>query len=370
MNYFHRIKQVQQLLGNFNADAFFCTNPLNVLYLTGFAGLSPSEREATLLITSSTAILYVPKMYQEQAEKLVSVKEKIILLKVDLERDGLMHLFKKDLQDRTRVLIESENLTLFEFDQIEEKSVHEFIAASHVVDGLRLYKDEDEKKIITEVVLKTDSVFDNIVKFLNTTDYTKLTELDIADIFRKIGRDFGLQEFAFEPIIASGAGSSEPHYKTGLKKLKMGEVLLMDFGFKYKGYNSDLTRTVCLGAPCDRVRNVYDIVLECNKKALAACKAGITTGTLQQLSVEFFKHHILDTFFLHGLGHGVGIAVHEEPYFRIGRTTKLEKGMVVTIEPGLYFANDFGIRIEDYVYMGERDGEVLSTSEKELITIK
>ena len=250
-----------------------------------------------------------------------------------------------------------------------EESELELKGASNIIELFRLHKDTDEKKKITLVVRKTDAVFDDIVKFLTTTDYASLTELDVADKLRFFGRQHGLKEFSFEPIVACGPGSSEPHYHTGLNKLQKGNILLMDFGFKYEGYCSDLTRCVFLGKADENVKNIYKIVLECNKRALAECKIGVATGKLHSNAVTFFEKHNLDSYFIHGLGHGVGIDIHEEPFFRIDRTTKLEKGMVVTIEPGIYLPGKFGIRIEDYVIMGKAEAEVLSTSPKELIEI-
>lgn len=365
----NRIATLQKQLKQFKADAFFCTSAANIFYLSGFQGLSPEERESSLLVTQSEVFLYLPKMYEENGKNLDNVKNGSIKLVIDTERDGLLHLFKKSLPKTSHVIIESENLTLSEFDRISEESELELTGASNIIELFRLHKDTDEKKKITLVVRKTDAVFDDIVKFLTTTDYASLTELDVADKLRFFGRQHGLKEFSFEPIVACGPGSSEPHYHTGLNKLQKGNILLMDFGFKYEGYCSDLTRCVFLGKADENVKNIYKIVLECNKRALAECKIGVATGKLHSNAVTFFEKHNLDSYFIHGLGHGVGIDIHEEPFFRIDRTTKLEKGMVVTIEPGIYLPGKFGIRIEDYVIMGKAEAEVLSTSPKELIEI-
>lgn len=362
----HVAKRVTEIGGN----AFFCTNPVNTYYLSGFAGLSPEEREATLLVTDAKAILYLPAMYQQQGQELELVKAGILTLKVDTERDGLMQLFKKDVRNGSIVVLESDNLTLEEFYRISEKVDYELLTYPSLVEELRVCKDEFEKKILKEVVSKTDRVFEDIVSFLRSTDYSVLTELDIADKLLFFGRKHGLQEFSFDPIVACGAGASEPHYKTGFRTLQKGNALLMDFGFKYKGYCSDLTRTVFLGRATQKQRKMYSIVLECNRNALLNCKTGMNAGQLHKNAVHFFEEHKLGKYFIHGLGHGIGLDVHEEPYFRSARESELQEGMVVTIEPGLYFPGKYGIRIEDYVVMGKRTGHVLSRCTKELIEIE
>jgi Xaa-Pro aminopeptidase len=141
----------------------------------------------------------------------------------------------------------------------------------------------------------------------------------------------------------------------------------MDFGFTFNGYHSDLTRTIFLGKAPEQFRNMYDIVLACNKYSLKLAKAGIDAGSLHQKAVEFFAKQQRESFFIHGLGHGVGLEVHEEPFFRLNRKTILQPGMAVTIEPGLYFPNEYGIRIEDYVVITKTGVEVLSKNSPKLL---
>ncbi len=365
-----RHSQLRALLSKTGANSFFCTSFSNIYYLSGFAGLSPEERESTLLVTQTQVILYVPKMYQEQAKALQSVKSGIITLKVDIERDGLMHMFRKDVKKGESVLVESTNLTLEEFYRISDNAEFQLQGYAGLVEELRVRKDIHEKKILDDVVSRTDTVFEDVVAFLRTTDYTTLTELDLADKLMYFGRQHGLREFSFDPIVAVGPGSSEPHYKTGFRKLERGNVLLMDFGFKLNGYCSDLTRTVFLGRATPEQKKMYSIVLEGNWNALRNCKVGVNAGQLHKEAVAFFEKNKLGKYFIHGLGHGVGLDVHEEPYFRPARESELQEGMVVTIEPGLYFPGKYGIRIEDYVIMGKKDGEVLSNCTKELIEIE
>lgn len=178
----------------------------------------------------------------------------------------------------------------------------------------------------------------------------------------------GGEGWGFDPIVSFGQGSSQPHYRTGSKQIGQGPVLL-DFGVIFRGYTGDLTRTMYIGKAHDTFREMYKLVLECNRLCIAACKPGIPAYQLHKVAVDFFQEHGVDTSFLHGLGHGVGLNIHEEPFFRSNCQTMLQPGMVITIEPGLYFPGEFGIRIEDYVIVTETGCEVLSTSPKELLEL-
>lgn len=365
-----RHHRVRKALKNHSAGAMLVTDPFNITYLTGFRGLSPHEREAVALVTSEEVLLFVPRMYAEQAEALVAVKKKQVRLDIDTERDGLLLMAKRHLPENERLVVEAMNLKYSEFNLLKKEfSIPLLPDVEGIIAGVRQVKDENELTCIRNLVKKTDAVFNELVAHLRKIDYTTYTELDIADLLRKIGRTHGLMEFAFEPIVACGTGSSQPHYRTGLHSLQRNTVLLMDFGFTHDGYHSDLTRTVVLGKASDRVRAMYKLVLECNRESIRRCKPGTSTGDLQQQASAIFAYHNLEDHFIHGLGHGVGLEVHEEPYFRISRKTLLRPGMIVTIEPGLYFPGEFGIRVEDYIQIGEDDAIVLSSCERELIEI-
>lgn len=365
-----RIQKVRSIIKESKAEYFFITNPYHIFYLTGFRGLSPEEREATLLVSDFSVSLFVPRMYAEQAHLLDTVQQNIVTCVVDHERDGLMIKWLKTLGKGIKVLIEEGDLTIEEYTYLSKLLDGTFQSSNRRLEGLRIRKDTDELAKMVSVVSKTDIVFNNLVKMLKQSDYTHFTELDIADSLRVLGRKEGLLEFSFDPIVASGAGGSEPHYRTSNKKLYKGDVLLMDFGFTLDGYHSDVTRTIVLGKASNRVRNMYDLVLACNEYSLKQTKPGVNAGDLHRMAVDFFAKQNLEENFIHGLGHGIGLEVHEEPFFRLERKTILEPGMAVTIEPGLYFPNEFGIRIEDYVVITDTGHKVLSkNSPKQLIEV-
>lgn len=370
VHYQSRLLRLRQILQKNNTDGIFVTDPLNILYLTGFRGLSPEEREVSLYFDHKSASLFLPRMYEEQGKSLKAVEEGSVTCVIDYERDGILTKWLQSVSEGNQVFIEAGNLKVSEYRILEQMKRIVLKESLGIVETMRIIKDSVEIACVKDVVKKTDAVFNEVLNYLNTHDYLQLTELDIVDLLRKLGREHGLLEFSFEPIIACGAGASEPHYRTKNKPLKRGDVLLMDFGFRLNGYNSDLTRTLVLGKATDEMQKMYQLVLEGNQQSIASVKPGMETGTLHQNAVMFFKKQNIDQFFIHGLGHGIGLDIHEEPYFRVGHKTVLQPGMAITIEPGLYFPGKYGIRIEDFVVVTETGGDVLSDgSPRELIEV-
>lgn len=362
------IKQLQSILKKNDIGGMVVSNPSNIFYLTGFRGVSPSEREVAVFITPSHCYLFSPRMYAEQAKHMAFPG---VMVVVDTKHDGVLHMFADYVSQNSVLLFEETDLRVAEFEEMRAKTDADWNGAGELMSSLRVIKDAEELLHIKKAAEITDSVFNEIITYLSNTNYQTLTELDIVDVMRAAYRKLGGESFGFDPIIACGKGSAEPHYHTSNRKLKKNEALLMDFGITYKGYTADLTRTVFLGTAPDNFRAHYDIVLKCNKHSLQAAKSGVSAGDLHANAVSFFQKLNLADNFIHSLGHGVGIDIHEEPFFRINTKEPLAEGMVVTIEPGLYFTGEYGIRIEDLIAVGENGSEVYScNSSKELIEIR
>ena len=188
---------------------------------------------------------------------------------------------------------------------------------------------------------------------------------------RTTGRKFGSEGFGFDPIIACGDGAAEPHYFTSSKKLEKNTCLLLDFGFLYHGYTADLSRTIFLGKAPKEFKKMYSLVKTNNEMCIEQCRAEMKEKDLYTISLEFFTRHGVEKKYLHSLGHGVGLDVHESPSLGMNQETVLKPNMIITIEPGLYFPGEFGIRIEDVIVVKETGVQVLSSgSSKELIEIE
>jgi Xaa-Pro aminopeptidase len=267
-------------------------------------------------------------------------------------------------------MVEARDLKVAELDMLNQETDFSFRSTSGMIEQQREVKDPDEIDKCAKAAEITDKTWNELISVLRSTEYTQYSELDLVDMIRKISSDLGGEGFSFDPIVATGAGSAEPHYRTSSKKLQKDTPLLIDLGIKCEGYCGDLTRTVYLGKAPEKFRNIYEKVLKCNMVCLEKCRAGVDTAQLTEVSKSCFREDGLEEYFLHGLGHGVGLEIHEEPFMRVKTEHKLKENSVVTIEPGLYFEGEFGIRIEDYVVVTQDGCKVLSGgSEKGLIEI-
>ena len=179
----------------------------------------------------------------------------------------------------------------------------------------------------------------------------------------------GASTMAFETIVASGSNSALPHARPGERKLQSGEPLLMDFGCIVDGFASDMTRTLHLGEPSNKFIRAYEAVQATQERAISSASAGMEVSTVSQVAQDTLKEFGLDEFFVHSLGHGIGMKVHEWPRITSNSSALLQKGYTVTIEPGVYFPGEFGIRIEDTILIDSNTCERLSTIGRDLLVI-
>lgn len=237
--------------------------------------------------------------------------------------------------------------------------------AGPLVEPLRLEKDDDELAIIAEAALAGCKLFDHILGFLRPG----ISELDVAAELEYRARRLGAEAMSFETIVASGLRSALPHGRATAARLPRKGFLTLDFGIIHKGYCSDMTRTVFLGAPSTSEREAYAAVLEAQQAGVAAVSAGAICGDVDEAARSVLRSSGLADAFSHSTGHGVGLEIHEPPRIGAGQKTRLESGMVVTIEPGIYIEGRFGIRIEDMVAVTRNGGQVLTPAPKALIEI-
>ncbi len=363
------VQKIQSEIKRRKTHGILITNPTNIFYLAGFKGISPEEREASLLIKTDSAQLFLPAMYKEEGKNLDLVKKKILTLIVSKERDNLLTSWIKYVNEKQTILFEGDNLTVNELKKIKDLTNTKLIDQSGLIERLRTIKSKDEIRKIKRAVQITDKVFLKTIQFLNSKNYETLTEQDIAEFIKKTGTNLGGEGLMFDSIVASGKGSAAPHHITSSKKLKKGDLLLLDFGIKYAGYGGDLTRCISLGKASDEIKKIYKLVLESNEKSIAACKPGVLASDIYHIGNNVFKSHNFEKYFFHRLGHAIGLDVHENPSLWHADQTPLKEGMTITIEPGLYFEKKFGIRIEDYVLITKTGHEVLSKSPKSIIEI-
>ncbi|MDI6591966.1 MAG: Xaa-Pro peptidase family protein [Patescibacteria group bacterium] len=352
-----RIERIQERLKEESLDAFLVSNPSNIFYLTEFKGIL-GEREFLLIISKEGWKLILPRMYSARAPQRNS--------RITKEREGLFSKAIEGLKDFRKIGFEENDLKYGEYEKLKRGlKGKELFPRSGFCEELREIKSRREMNLIKKATKITDQTFFSILKMIKPGLAEKWLQRKIIEIME----DFGAEGPAFLPIIASGPGSAEPHHLASNKKIKKGEILLLDFGAKYKGYCSDFTRTIYIGKANQKFKKLYNIVLETQKLAIKKCRAGYSIKKLYQEAVSNFKKYKEDKHFIHGLGHGVGIDAHEFPGIGINSKGRFENGMVFTIEPGLYHKNFGGIRIEDLCLI-DRGCKVLSKATKKLIEIK
>lgn len=349
----NRLKTIQGLIKEKNLDAAIVTNPTNIYYLTGFKGLSPQEREATVIIfKSKPTILIAPKLYQNEALALSSDYLKI---EITEERVQYQKALKVHLSASSKVGLEEHHLTLAEYIKFKKLLKGKKLAPTgNLVEKLRETKTPGELANITKAQTITQKVFEQVLKTIKAGQ----TEAEIKDKLEQIAKTQSREPLAFDPIIASGPNSALPHYQTGSRKIKKGDTLLFDFGLKYKNYCADFSRTIFIGSATDEQKNIYSLVAIAQKTAITKIKTNVYAKDIFKEAFNLFKKNSLEDKFIHSLGHGIGLEIHEKP--SLYKTSKdiLKPGMVFSVEPGLYLPWG-GIRIEDLVTIKNGKGEII-----------
>lgn len=361
----HNLAKFQKILKEQILDGFIVTDPVNIFYLTGFHGLSPREREA-ILIFNPRATLITARLYQNEANLL---KNPSLKISIATERNRMNELVKKLLTNVNHVGFEEGDLKFSEHKKFKkELKGTKLVPSKNLVEEMRAIKSDDEIAKIQKAQIISQKSFDQLIKTLKSGQ----TEEEIADKLAKIIKTLGGQGLAFDSIVASGLNSSKPHHRTGKRRIANGDVLLFDFGAKYKSYCADLSRTVFLGKAKDKQAKIWHHVKKAQSNAIARLTNGMKSEDAFAIAHRYFKQNKLDNHFLHSLGHGIGLEVHEKPHVGPAHPDKkkpeeqeaLREGMVFSIEPGLYFANWGGVRIEDLVTIKNGRAKILGQGAK------
>ncbi len=339
-----------------NAEAVLITRRVNYMYMSGFTGTS-----AILYISYNSAVLITDFRYVEQAA--VQAPDFEIVRYSGSVFEELNKLLKID--KIRKLSFEDSDLTYSQYTEYAGKLKAEFIPLGRMVEELRRVKDRTEIELIRNSVAIADGVFTHILGYIKPG----LTEIEIAAEMEHHMRRLGAEGPSFETIIASGRRASMPHGVASDKKVEAGDVITMDFGAIYKGYCSDMTRTIFVGKPDSEMEKIYNIVLEANLKGLEAVASDRSGMEIDAVARGFINEAGYGDYFGHGLGHGVGLEIHEDPTLSMRGDMILKDGMIVTVEPGIYMPDLGGVRIEDMVVVDGMKAQVLTTSTNEMIIL-
>ncbi len=355
-HFFRKVDTVDNIIKNFNdikIDAMLLSYPNNIFYFSWFKG-SAGE----LFITKDKTYLITDFRYISQAKIQTNNIEIIDIA------EGEKAIFERLIKNHCikNVGFEGKYITYNKFLKI--RSIFEdctIISVENLVENFRMVKTENELLCLKKSAEIADYAFEKVQPLIKAG----MTELEVAAMLEYEMKSKGATSTSFETIVASGKRSALPHGTASDKVINNGEFVVLDFGSIYNGYCSDITRTVAVGDVSDKMIDIYNKVLKVQEACLLQVKEDECAKNIDLFAREMFKEWEIDKFFGHSLGHGVGLDVHEMPNLSKISDVILEKNMIVTVEPGIYFEDEFGVRIEDSVLV---DGGAvrLTKSSKEL----
>lgn len=348
-----RRQKLLPALGPVRAGAFLATSLPNIRYLSGFTGSN-----AALLLTGERAIVFTDPRYRTQAAR---------------ESDCEVRIAKGPLSSEIAVAVQRLRLKSIAFERNrigfeEHQALAEALTGvrlkpvSGAVEALRMVKSADEIAAIRNSVRLNSTALDQSLRHFKPS----MTEVDLAAEIEYRMRRLGADGTAFDTIVASGERTALPHAHPAARSIQSDQLLLIDMGASVAGYASDMTRTFGVGQVDAKTRRMYKAVLESQLAAIAAVRPGISCAQVDRAARSVLHGYGLEKLFVHSTGHGLGLEIHERP--RVGRkeATKLEPGMAITIEPGVYQEGIGGIRIEDTVVVTSQGCEILTPTGKEL----
>ena len=338
------------LLKKENLDAVLITTPANVSYLTNFTGSN-----GQVLFFKNRKIFLTDSRYKEQAKYEIKKTFEIVIYKKF--KESLKELIENNIAKK--IGFESKHLTYNEYDELNSFIDNiELIPLKDIVENIRIKKRKSEITKIKKAVKIAENSLKNIMDKIFGNN---LTEKEFADLLEYEMKKNGAETNSFPTIVASGERSSVIHGTASNKRLDLSSAVLIDFGAKYQGYCSDKTITLILGKNRNDIKKVFNIVKNAKNYAIDKIRPGITAKKLDKIARDYIEKKGFGKYFAHSLGHGVGLDIHEKPTISYLSEDIIEEDMVFTIEPGIYIEGEFGVRLEDMVYVKKDGAELLTT---------
>ena len=372
-----RLARLRAACADAGVDAFLVRDSSNVAWLTALDGVFDDEAAHALLVTSCDAVLHTDSRYAEAA-RAVAAREGAVA--VDDSRSTHAAFAEATLRGdgdpsgegtaRYGSLGIEDSIALVEYRRLEAAFAGDGVRCelretSGFVRRLRAVKEPSEIARLRAAQAVTDAAFAHIVGFMRPGLTEREVQIELEDFMRR----HGAEGLAFPSIVAAGANAASPHAVPGDAKLEAGQCVVLDFGARAHGYCSDMTRTVFLGAPSDRMRAAYEAVRAANERAEVLLRPGITGKEAHELAEAVLAEHGFGGAMGHSLGHGVGIDIHEEPNLSPRNDEPLAVGNVVTVEPGVYLPGEFGMRLEDFGVVVEGGFEVFTRSPHDMVVL-
>ena len=344
-----KLTWLRNTMTSLNLQGMIVSNPINIKYLTGI------DAEGMLLITRKENIYITDGRYVEYAHSVLTLFDEINVFnytEVSSEDYENFFMFCEN------VGFEESFVTYAKYKEYMHKfKINSLVETEDLIEKQRAIKDEEEIKNIKTACEITDRCFEHIIQYIKPGMTEREIAKEIDDYYNQ-----NAEGNSFETIVASGENSSKPHAIPTERRIQKDDVIVIDMGCKYNGYCSDMTRTIFVGSVPEYIKPIYDLVLKNQKQVLDEMKDGANTRQLSKIVEGDF--HLNNFEFIHALGHGVGMEVHEKPVISSRNEAVLKENMVVTNEPGIYIPKQFGIRIEDTVLITKFGCISLTESDK------
>ena len=343
-----RLERMRAKMAQENLESFYCLDLSSVKWLTGFQEVFDDEPAHLAFITENDAVLHTDSRYRDAAQRAAeNTAWRVAATKTHAAWTAEAYE-ARCVESVERMGIET-SMTLGEYRALqrafgEVDPAPEFAETSDFVRGLRAVKDQAEVEALKAAQKITDDAFAYIAQFIKVG----MTELEVKIELEETMRRMGAEDLAFASIVATGANGAAPHAIAGQTRLAPGDMVVLDFGARKNGYCSDMTRTVCVGHVTPQAQAVYDAVRAANEAVQAMLKPGVTGAEAHALAEQVLEEHGFGGKMGHGLGHGVGLDIHESPNLSPRNPNPLEEGNVVTVEPGVYLDGVLGCRLEDF----------------------
>ncbi len=354
------IKKLQKNLP-LTCDGILIVNEENRRYFTGF-----HSSAGMLIVTRDNAVFLTDSRYIEAAQNKITDCPVMESKKLKDQIPDILKAVGLDKKLMPKLLVESDKLTVNELKYYRHlfKPIRlSTVGGDKIINTLREIKTQKELDSIIKAQRIAEKAFENVLNFIKPGVSEKEIALELDFYMLRNGAE----ALSFDTIAVSGKKSSMPHGVPDEKIIENGDFITMDFGAVVDGYHSDMTRTVCVGEPSDKQREIYNIVLSAQENALKIIRAGVTAQQVDSAARDIIKNAGYGEFFRHATGHGVGIEIHEGPVVGGNPKITLKTGNIVTVEPGIYIPDEFGVRIEDMVYVTDDGCMNLTCSPKNLI---
>ncbi len=362
MNFPARQAKLREHLASTRFDALLISHLPNLRYLCGFTGSS-----GLLLVEATGSVFFTDVRYDTQAHTEVKAAKVVIAPQAVLQAVGKFLTARRKRAQAWTIGVESEHFTLADKKRLNDlmPSATRLKESPAIVERLRMVKDADELVRIRAAVNLGAKLFNRAIEVIRPG----VKESEVAAEMEYAARRAGAEEMSFPTIIASGARSALPHGRASEQAIRPGGFVVCDFGVILEGYCSDQTRTVWVGSVPEDARRAYEAVREAQQAAVDAVKPGVTTGEVDSAARKVLQKAGLGRYFTHSTGHGVGIEIHEAPRVAASYEEILKPGMVITIEPGVYFPGKWGVRIEDMLAVTASGCEVLTPTSKDFLAV-